>query len=64
MTTNLVFDILILDLNKNKQQMGWIGRNSIRSYFNFIHKISITMQVLRVLMQFSILLHKISVYLI
>ena len=50
MTTNLVFDILILDLNKNKKQMGWTGRNSIRSYFNFIHKISITMQVLRALM--------------
>ena len=46
-------NVLILDLNKNKIQnhvKSWAGRDSIRSYFNFIPKISITMQVLHVLL--------------
>ena len=51
MTTKLVFNVLILDLNKNKKQ-NWepCRRGIIRSYFNFVPKISITMQVLHVLL--------------
>ena len=42
MTTKLVFNTLFLDLNKSKNQtknyvMGWSGRDSIRSCFNFFN---------------------------
>ena len=43
MTAKRIFNILFLDLNKKKNKiknyvMGWAGRDSIRSYLNFIHK--------------------------
>ena len=55
-TTKLVFNILILDLNQKKKikfknyVMGWAEMDSIRLYFNFIHKISITVQALHALL--------------